>query len=138
MAKIPGVGMLTATYVVAAVGNARQFSTAKQFASWLGLTPKEHSSGGKQQLGGISKRGDGYFRYLLVHGARALTAWVNRNGAVEKNSWLQGLLERKHYNVAVVAMAAKQRGSCGQCCHTILNINLGSSPDTRSVNLTRC
>ncbi|WP_155953347.1 transposase, partial [Escherichia coli] len=77
------------------------------FASWLGLTPKEHSSGGKQQLGGISKRGDGYFRYLLVHGARALTAWVNRNGAVEKNSWLQGLLERKHYNVAVVAMAAK-------------------------------
>ncbi|HHU7884387.1 TPA: IS110 family transposase, partial [Escherichia coli] len=107
MAKIPGVGMLTATYVVAAVGNARQFSTAKQFASWLGLTPKEHSSGGKQQLGGISKRGDGYFRYLLVHGARALTAWVNRNGAVEENSWLQGLLERKHYNVAVVAMAAK-------------------------------
>ncbi|MDF9333119.1 transposase, partial [Escherichia coli] len=85
----------------------RQFSTAKQFASWLGLTPKEHSSGGKQQLGGISKRGDGYFRYLLVHGARALTAWVNRNGAVEENSWLQGLLERKHYNVAVVAMAAK-------------------------------
>lgn len=107
IAKIPGIGMLTATYVVAAVGNARQFSTAKQFASWLGLTPKEHSSGGKQQLGGISKRGDGYFRYLLVHGARALTAWVNRNGAVEENAWLQGLLERKHYNVAVVAMAAK-------------------------------
>jgi hypothetical protein len=59
--------------------------------------------------GRISKRGDGYFRYLLVHGARALTAWVNRNGAVEENSWLQGLLERKHYNVAVVAMAAKRK-----------------------------
>lgn len=107
MAKIPGVGMLTATYVVAAVGNARQFSTAKQFASWLGLTPKEHSSGGKQRLGGISKRGDSYFRYLLVHGARALARWVSRKGALEENPWLQGLLERKHYNVAVVAMAAK-------------------------------
>ncbi|MCE3081403.1 IS110 family transposase, partial [Yersinia enterocolitica] len=70
--KVPGVGLMTATYLVASVGNGQQFHSAKQFAAWLGLVPREFSSGGKQRLGRISKRGDRYFRYLLVHGARAV------------------------------------------------------------------
>ncbi|HHL2641506.1 TPA: IS110-like element ISYen1 family transposase, partial [Yersinia enterocolitica] len=63
--KVPGVGLMTATYLVASVGNGQQFHSAKQFAAWLGLVPREFSSGGKQRLGRISKRGDRYFRYLL-------------------------------------------------------------------------
>ncbi|WP_240354651.1 transposase, partial [Pectobacterium brasiliense] len=72
---------------------------------WMGLTPREHSSGGKQRLGRISKRGDGYFRYLLVHGARAVASVIERHR--EDMRWLDGLLKRKNYNVAVVAQASK-------------------------------
>lgn len=103
--KVPGVGLMTATYIVASIGNGTQFHTSKQFASWVGLTPREHSSGGKQRLGHISKRGDGYFRSLLVHGARAV---VNVVGRHERSMpWLSALVKRKHHNVAVVAQAAK-------------------------------
>ncbi len=77
--KVPGVGLMTATYLVASVGNGQQFHSAKQFAAWLGLVPREFSSGGKQRLGRISKRGDRYFRYLLVHGARAVAAVIERH-----------------------------------------------------------
>jgi transposase len=103
--KVPGVGLMTATYLVASVGNGQQFRCAKQFSAWLGLTPREHSSGGKQRLGSISKRGDSYFRYLLVHGARAVAAVIERHK--EKMPWLFALLQKKHYNVAVVAQASK-------------------------------
>ncbi|XBS68694.1 IS110 family transposase [Acerihabitans sp. KWT182] len=103
--KVPGVGMMTATYLVASVGNGRQFSTSRQFASWLGLTPREHSSGGKQKLGGISKRGDVYFRCILVHGARSV---ISRITSYERTMpWLMALVKRKHHNVAVVAQANK-------------------------------
>jgi transposase len=71
----------------------------------LGLTPREHSSGGEQRLGSISKRGDGYFRYLLVHGARAVAAVIERHK--EEMPWLSALLQKKNYNVAVVAQASK-------------------------------
>lgn len=103
--KVPGVGLMTATYVVASVGNGTQFHTSKQFVSWLGMTPREHSSGGKQRLGGISKRGNGYFRSLLVHGARAVVKVIGRHE--ESMPWLAALVKRKHHNVAVVAQAAK-------------------------------
>ncbi|MFZ4835950.1 IS110 family transposase [Rouxiella sp. Mn2063] len=103
--KVPGVGLMTATYLVASVGNGQQFHNAKQFAAWLGLTPREHSSGGKQRLGHISKRGDSYFRYLLVHGARAVAAVIERHK--EEMPWLFALLGKKNYNVAVVAQASK-------------------------------
>ena len=75
-------------------------------SAWLGLTPREHSSGGKQMLGGISKRGDGYTRKLLVHGARAVVRMRSRKSA-EPMPWLDGLLERKHRNAATVALAHK-------------------------------
>lgn len=103
--KVPGVGLLTATYLVASVGNGQQFCTAKQFSAWLGLTPREHSSGGKQRLGGVSKRGDCYFRYLLVNGARATAAVAKKQAGTLL--WLDNLLRKKHFNVAVVAQASK-------------------------------
>ncbi|CCO67005.1 Mobile element protein [Yersinia enterocolitica IP 10393] len=103
--KVPGVGLMTATYLVASVGNGQQFHSAKQFAAWLGLVPREFSSGGKQRLGRISKRGERYFRYLLVHGARAVAAVIERHK--DNMPWLYRLLNKKAYNVAVVAQANK-------------------------------
>lgn len=75
---VEGVGVITATAVVASVGEARQFDSGRHFASWVGLTPKEHSSGQRRQLGGITKRGDGYLRKLLVHGARCARRGARR------------------------------------------------------------
>ncbi len=101
--EVPGVGMLTATAAVATVGDAKVFSQGRQFAAWVGLTPREHSSGGKTRLLGISKRGDSYLRKLLVHGARA----VVRSHKPGTNPWLTALLGRRPRNVAVVALAQR-------------------------------
>jgi transposase len=103
LAAIPGVGLLTATALVASVGDARVFANARQFAAWLGLTPREHSSGGQRRLLGISKKGDRYLRRLLVHGARS----VVRTVTPERSGWLAELLRRRPTNVAVVALAQK-------------------------------
>lgn len=104
--QVEGIGPITATALVSAVGDARQFSSARQFAAWLGLVPRQHSSGGKARLGSISKRGDTYLRTLLVHGARAvLKHCLNKTG--RRSEWLQGLLCRRNKNVATVALANK-------------------------------
>lgn len=101
--QIEGVGPLTATAVVASIGDIQNFKSASQFAAWLGLVPRQNSSGGKTRLQGISKRGDTYLRYLLVHGARAALSYAKR---VDKlNSWQQAMLQRKTLNKVVVAMA---------------------------------
>ncbi|HEY4806936.1 MAG TPA: transposase [Roseiarcus sp.] len=83
----------------------RNFASARHFAAWLGPTPKEHSTGGKEKLGAISKRGDSYIRRLLIHGAQATVARV-RSGQM-KSAWLSGLLSRRHFNAATVALANK-------------------------------
>jgi len=88
------------------VGEAEQFRSARQFAAWLGLVPKQHSSGGKERLGGISKRGDVYLRRLLVHGARAVVGWRRRTRA-NPSPWISGLLARRPMNVVTVALANK-------------------------------
>ncbi len=75
LAAIPGVGVITATALVATIGDAAQFRSGRQLSAWLGLVPRQHSSGGKQRLGRISKHGDGYIRRLLVHGARTVLRW---------------------------------------------------------------
>ena len=106
LAEIPGVGLITATAVVASVGNANQFRSARQFAAWLGLVPQQRSSGGKERLGRISKRGDGYIRRLLVHGARAHLSWSRRKKQI-RSAWLTGLLVRRPTNVVLLAMANK-------------------------------
>jgi transposase len=103
---IQGVGPLTASAVVASVGDARVFKNGRQFAAWLGLTPRQHSSGGKSRLGAISKRGDVYLRTLLIHGARSsLTRVAKQQDA--KSLWAARLMQRRPVNVAAVALAAK-------------------------------
>ena len=99
---IPGVGLLTATAVVATMGEAAVFKSGRHFCAWLGLVPKQCGSGGKVRLGGISKRGDRYVRTLLVGGARSVMYRLK-----DEYSWLGQLKARKHANVAVVAQAAK-------------------------------
>jgi transposase len=105
--SIEGVGPVTATAMVASVGDARVFSSSRQFAAWLGLTPRQHSSGGRSRLGQITKRGDCYLRTLLVHGARSLIRHVDRR-TDSKSVWAKELKARRHPNVAAVALAAKQ------------------------------
>ena len=91
---IPGVGVITATALVATIGDASQFRSGRQLAAWLGLVPRQHSSGGKEKLGRISKRGDGYLRKLLVHGARTVLLWSRRKKE-NRSVWLEALLARK-------------------------------------------
>ncbi len=103
---IPGIGPLSATALVGAVGDARQFKNGRQLAAWLGLVPRQHSSGGKPQLLGISKRGDCYVRTLMIHGARSVQR-VCKNKTDERSRWLSALGARRHGNVAAVALANK-------------------------------
>lgn len=103
---IPGVGEITATALVATIGDASQFRSGRQLAAWLGLVPRQNSSGGKQKLGRISKRGDGYLRKLLVHGARTVLLWSRRKKE-NRSAWLEALLARRPTNVVLVAMANK-------------------------------
>ena len=106
LAQIPGIGPITASALVASIGDAKSFENGRQLAAWLGLVPRQHSSGGKTVLLGISKRGDGYLRTLLVHGARSVLRVAESKPNYEA-SWLAGLLKRRHPNVAAVALANK-------------------------------
>ena len=104
--QLRGVGPMVATALVATVGNVEQFANGRQMAASLGLTPKQHSSGGKDRLLGISKRGDAYLRSILIHGARSVirTAKVKDD---RLSQWVTSLAERRHPNVAAVALANK-------------------------------
>lgn len=103
---VPGVGPLTALATVASVGNAREFENGRQFAAWLGLVPRQWSTGGKTRLGHITKRGDAYLRTLLILGARAALQMAARRGD-RLSRWAMALKERVGYHKAVVALAAK-------------------------------
>ncbi|WP_420869910.1 IS110 family transposase [Bradyrhizobium septentrionale] len=103
---VPGIGPLVATAFVASAGNASQFRRAKDLAAWLGLVPREHSTGGKTTLLGISKRGNHYLRRLLIYGARSCVMHLNRTSN-RLGSWLTGLEKRMHTNKVTVALAAK-------------------------------
>ncbi len=103
---IPGIGPLAATAVIAAIGNGAAFRKGREFAAWMGVVPREHSTGGKQKLLGISKRGNRYLRTLFVHGARAVLQFREKQSAGLK-AWLAQLTSRSHHNVAVVALANK-------------------------------
>ncbi|MBH5373490.1 IS110 family transposase, partial [Bradyrhizobium glycinis] len=103
---IPGIGALGATAVLAAIGDGLQFRKARDLAAWLGSVPRQYSTGGKQTLLGVSKRGNRYVRKLLVHGARSCFRHLDRTRD-RLGSWLDGLQARMHPNKAVVALAAK-------------------------------
>ncbi len=104
--KVRGIGPQTATAILASIGNGSQFDKSRDFSAWLGLVPKQYSTGGKPRLGRITKHGDKYLRTLLVHGARTVIA--NLGDKQDKLSqWCRGVLERRGMNRAIVALAAK-------------------------------
>jgi transposase len=110
LASIPGIGLLTATALAATVGDGQDFKNGRQLAAYLGLVPRQASSGGKERLLGISKRGDGYLRSLLIHGARAVIHHIRRRlkaGQPGGNPWVEQLLQRCHLNEVAVALANK-------------------------------
>ena len=103
---MPGIGPKTATALLFTAGDTRVFKNGRQFSAWLGMVPRQHSTGGKDRLLGLRKRGDVYTRTLLIHGARAV---VNQSPCKEKldrrGQWIKGLLDRRHRNIATVALA---------------------------------
>lgn len=103
--KVPGIGPLTATALAASVGDARNFENGRQFAAWLGVVPRQHSSGGKPTLLGMSKRGDAYLRTLLIHGARSVIYRATQRA--DADGWLMKLVTRRNKNIAAVALANK-------------------------------
>jgi transposase len=109
---IPGIGLLTATALLGTVGHIHGFRRGRQFASWLGLTPREHSSGSRRSLGRITKRGDVYLRCLLTHGARAVLLAAHRLAAAGRSltrlqQWAVALAHRRGHNKATIALANK-------------------------------
>jgi transposase len=121
---IEGIGPISASAIVSAIGDARQFKSGRDLAAWLGVVPNQHSSGGKDRLGAISKRGDTYLRTLLIHGARAVISTC-QNKEDRRSKWIRGIIERRNKNIATVALANKNarliwavlgRGECYQPC----------------------
>jgi transposase len=103
---VPGIGPLTASALVASVGDARHFKNGRQLSAWIGLVPRQQSSGGKERLLGISKRGDTYLRTLLIHGARSVIRRRCEQGE-QTTGWLERLVARRNRNIAAVALANK-------------------------------
>ena len=106
IACVPGMGPITATALIASIGDASSFTNGRQLAAWLGLVPRQHSSGGKPLLQGISKRGDTYLRTLLVHGGRSVVR-VSSAKTLPTYRWLVDLGKRRNKNIAAVALANK-------------------------------
>lgn len=107
LTSIPGIGVLNATALVAAVGDGSSFAKARDLGAWLGLVPRQHTTGGKPRLLGISKRGNTYLRTLLIHGARAALPVLSQNDT-PLGHWLKAMIERGvHRNAVVVALANK-------------------------------
>lgn len=104
--RIEAIGPQTATALVASMGDQHVFRSGRSFAASLGITPRQHSSGGKDRLGQITRKGDCYLRTLLVHGARAYLRVVTKKSDA-KSAWARRLMERRHVNVTAVALAAK-------------------------------
>lgn len=105
LATIPGIGPLAASALAATIGDAKVFRSGRALSAWLGLVPRQNSSGGKERLGAISKRGDGYIRSLLVVGSMAVIKHAQRHGS--KRPWLVKLLERRTAKIAAIALANK-------------------------------
>jgi transposase len=141
--KVPGIGPITASALVAHVGNAKTFTSGRQFAAYFGLVPREHSTGGKTRLLGISKRGDKQIRSLLIHGARALIAGVRYVKKEKYEDWMQErsrqlrwahtLLEKKGMNKTAVALANKH----ARIAWAILAKDMDYDPQHKSVRLKK-
>jgi transposase len=106
LAEVPGIGPLVATALVAEIGDWKIFSSRRSLAAWIGLVPKQHTAGGKNRLGSITKQGNRYLRWLLVVGAMPVIRYAQKHGA-EKRPWLARLMGSRPTKVAAVAMANK-------------------------------
>jgi transposase len=106
LAEIPGIGPIGATALVAEIGDWKTFSSGRSVAAWIGLVPKQHTTGGKDRLGSITKQGNRYLRWLLVVGAMAVIRYARKHGT-ERRPWLGRLMERRPTKVAAVALANK-------------------------------
>lgn len=106
LVAIPGIGPVTATALIAAIGNGAAFRKGREFAAWMGVVPREHSTGGKQKLLGISKHGNSYLRRLFIQGARAVLQQRTKQ-APGLSVWLAQLAGHTHHNVVAVALANK-------------------------------
>lgn len=102
---MPGIGPISASALIASIGDAKNFDNGRQLAAWLGLVPKQHSTGGKSNLLSISKRGDTYLRTLLIHGAGSVLYHAAKKP--ESCSWVSAVVNRRNKNVAAVALANK-------------------------------
>ena len=128
---IEGIGPLTATAVVAAVGDASAFKNGRHLAAWLGLVPRQHSSGGRSKLHGMSKRGDTYLRTLLIHGARSVLRWLGEKQDAHSR-WLRDLIERRGFNRAAVALGKQERyGSSSSSCSESVDRCPDRTPEIR-------
>lgn len=107
LSTVPGVGVVTASAILASIGNGKQFKSGREFAAWIGLVPRQNSSGGKEKLGRISKQGNRYLRQLLVAGATAYLRGKRCEKAAGGSIWFSQLLQRKPGRVASVALANK-------------------------------
>jgi transposase len=106
LATIPGIGPITASAIAATAPDPTQFTSGRHFAAWVGLVPRQHSTGGKERLGPISKRGDGYLRRLLLTGSQAVLRWMRARPA-NQTPWLTHMLGRRPWNVVATALANK-------------------------------
>jgi transposase len=130
--SVPGIGLIIATALVAFVGDMRRFPSARHLASYLGLTPREYSTGLRQRLGRISKRGDSYLRMLLIHGARALLSRAHTASSPDRlHTWGLELERRTHHNKATVALANKIARIAWAVC--VRQTDYRSTPSTHSV-----
>ena len=103
---LPGIGPAVATALVASIGDARQFRSGREMAAWIGLVPRQYTTGGKPRLGGIGRRANHDLRRLLVHGARAVAYRLTAKTA-SRSRWLQAVIDRRGFNKRIVAMANK-------------------------------
>jgi transposase len=106
LAQLPGVGPIIATALVASVNDARQFHSGRELAAWIGLVPRQYSTGGKASLGGIGRRANHYLRRQMIHGARAVISRLG-NRDDRRSAWLKAIIERRGFNKALVALANK-------------------------------
>lgn len=106
LAKLPGVGPVIATAIVAAVNDGRQFRSGREMAAWIGLVPRQYTTGGKPRLGGIGRRANHYLRRQMIHGARAVVSRLPKH-ADQRATWLQALVARRGFNRTLVALANK-------------------------------
>lgn len=106
LAKLPGVGPIVATAIVAAVKDGRQFRSGREMAAWIGLVPRQYTTGGKPRLGGIGRRANHYLRRQLIHGARAVVSRLRKHDD-RRSTWLKALVARRGFNRTIVALANK-------------------------------